>query len=207
MPALETIGQITNNSLSTSKAAKLLGVSPTTLRRYEKKGLIKAHRKPNGYRAFYTDDIASLKQSLSKQEQKAQKELHLELLDLQEKEITKKKTTPKPSPEYLTQLSHQEQTPDDKPEKLHKGFKPVSEEEITAPLKDKSTHTEIPLEAALASIEAQTAAESILPEEPAKFIRYDQDAHKIRVLEVKNVFKSRLIKVSAVAMMITFSAF
>lgn len=35
-----------------SKAAKILGVSPTTLYRYEKKGLLKPHRTPGGHRRY-----------------------------------------------------------------------------------------------------------------------------------------------------------
>ncbi|MBT7349974.1 MerR family DNA-binding transcriptional regulator, partial [candidate division WWE3 bacterium] len=44
-----------------SEAAKILGISPSTLRRFESEGKIKSIRKPNGYRAFKPTEVYKLK--------------------------------------------------------------------------------------------------------------------------------------------------
>jgi len=46
-----------NSHKTVHEAAALLGVSPDTIRRWEKKGLIKAHRDPNGARLFDPDEL------------------------------------------------------------------------------------------------------------------------------------------------------
>jgi len=51
-------------TLSISEAAKLLGVSTSTLRRYESEGKVTSTRKPNGYRTFDTLAIIRLRESL-----------------------------------------------------------------------------------------------------------------------------------------------
>ncbi|MBI2620952.1 MerR family DNA-binding transcriptional regulator [candidate division WWE3 bacterium] len=53
--------------LNVSKAAKLLGVSPTTLRRFEAEGKIISERGANGYRQFKLDDVRLLQSSQSSQ--------------------------------------------------------------------------------------------------------------------------------------------
>ena len=53
------------NVLKTSNAAKILGVSPSTLRRFEEEGLISSYRDPgNDYRFYRLDLIKSLKRDL-----------------------------------------------------------------------------------------------------------------------------------------------
>ena len=46
--------------LDISTAADRLGVHPETLRRWERKGTIKAKRTPNGHRRFLKTDIDSM---------------------------------------------------------------------------------------------------------------------------------------------------
>ena len=41
-----------------SKAVEILGVSPSTLYRYEKVGLIRAHRTAGGHRRFSVDELS-----------------------------------------------------------------------------------------------------------------------------------------------------
>ena len=41
-----------------SKAVEILGVSPSTLYRYEKAGLIKAYRTAGGHRRFPVDELS-----------------------------------------------------------------------------------------------------------------------------------------------------
>jgi hypothetical protein len=57
------------NYLFTTQAAKLLGVSPTTLRRYEAENLISSERGPNSYRKFLRADVLNLKDQLIKQKE------------------------------------------------------------------------------------------------------------------------------------------
>jgi len=52
---------VTDSFLSISEAAKILGISPSTLRRFESEGKIKSIRKPNGYRAFKPTEVYKLK--------------------------------------------------------------------------------------------------------------------------------------------------
>ncbi|MEZ6255397.1 MAG: helix-turn-helix domain-containing protein [Patescibacteria group bacterium] len=52
-----------HKSLSVSEAAKILKVSPSTLRKLEREGLINAHRLPNGYRSFELAEILLYKES------------------------------------------------------------------------------------------------------------------------------------------------
>lgn len=47
----------TDEALPTSKAARLLGVHPQTLRDYEAKGLIESFRTLGGQRRFRLDDL------------------------------------------------------------------------------------------------------------------------------------------------------
>jgi excisionase family DNA binding protein len=63
LPSLKHMPKTAQNTihLNVSQAAKILGVSPTTLRRLEKSGEIKAHRLENGYRVFNKQDITELK--------------------------------------------------------------------------------------------------------------------------------------------------
>lgn len=46
-----------NSHINVSDASKILGVSPDTIRRWEKKGLIKAIRSDNNYRLFSLDEL------------------------------------------------------------------------------------------------------------------------------------------------------
>lgn len=46
--------------LSIGKAAKYLGVSVDTLRRWEKKGVVSPHRSPGGHRYFIKEDLEDL---------------------------------------------------------------------------------------------------------------------------------------------------
>ena len=63
--------------LSVSKASKILGISPSTLRRLEAAGNISSTRQPNGYRTFLLQDVQNLKVKL--QEKKAAREAEQEL--------------------------------------------------------------------------------------------------------------------------------
>ena len=50
------------NTYTTSEAAKIIGIHPNTVRKYEEWGLIpQAERKPNGYRIFTDFHIEQLK--------------------------------------------------------------------------------------------------------------------------------------------------
>jgi len=59
-----TAQNFNNSVIPVSKAAKIVGVSPSTLRRLEENGDIKAIRLLNGYRVFKLQDIHSLKSKL-----------------------------------------------------------------------------------------------------------------------------------------------
>ncbi|MCA9308638.1 helix-turn-helix domain-containing protein, partial [candidate division WWE3 bacterium] len=67
MPAQATnilnTNRLGHKSLSVSEAAKILKVSPSTLRKLEREGLINAHRLPNGYRSFELAEILLYKES------------------------------------------------------------------------------------------------------------------------------------------------
>ncbi|MDD2823554.1 MAG: MerR family transcriptional regulator [Candidatus Daviesbacteria bacterium] len=52
-------------TLSTSEAAKHLGVCPTTLRRLDKKGLIKANRNTNGARIFSAESLKNINEQIT----------------------------------------------------------------------------------------------------------------------------------------------
>lgn len=43
--------------LAIGEAAALLGLSPTTLRRYDESGRLKAHRSPGGQRRYRRSDV------------------------------------------------------------------------------------------------------------------------------------------------------
>ena len=50
-----------SNYLRTSQAAEFLGVSPGTVRNWEKQGKLRAHKLPqNGYRLFLKADLESV---------------------------------------------------------------------------------------------------------------------------------------------------
>jgi len=54
-----------DNFLRVSHAAKILGVSPSTVRRFEEEGLITSYRNPkNNYRSYRLDAIKELKRNL-----------------------------------------------------------------------------------------------------------------------------------------------
>ena len=57
-----------STTLSVSKAAKLLNLSPSTLRRLEQQNRITADRLTNGYRVFKLGDLLKLKQELDNKE-------------------------------------------------------------------------------------------------------------------------------------------
>src|SRR3990167_5014839 len=59
-----TAQNFNNSVIPVSKAAKIVGVSPSTLRRLEENGDIKAIRLLNGYRVFKLQDIHLLKSKL-----------------------------------------------------------------------------------------------------------------------------------------------
>ncbi|MBN1162167.1 MerR family DNA-binding transcriptional regulator, partial [Patescibacteria group bacterium] len=71
------ISSLEKTQLSVSEAAAYLKVSPSTLRRLESEGEIKAIRQPNGYRLFELNDLLNLKKSLEikKNEKKIQKQI------------------------------------------------------------------------------------------------------------------------------------
>mgnify|MGYP001852830620 FL=1 len=50
-----------NITFTIHQVAKMLGISPTTIRKWEKKGLIVSRRSSNNYRIFTIDDIELLK--------------------------------------------------------------------------------------------------------------------------------------------------
>jgi DNA (cytosine-5)-methyltransferase 1 len=54
-----------NNYMSIAKASQLLEVSLDTIRRWEKKGLVKARRTENGHRMFEIEELKRLKSKLS----------------------------------------------------------------------------------------------------------------------------------------------
>jgi DNA (cytosine-5)-methyltransferase 1 len=53
------------NLLNVSEASNFIGVSPDTIRRWEKKGLIKATRSKLNYRLFFLDEIQALQKKVS----------------------------------------------------------------------------------------------------------------------------------------------
>jgi len=53
------------NNLTVFEAAKLIGVSPDTIRRWDKKGLIKAKRSENNYRTFNLEEIKRVHNKIS----------------------------------------------------------------------------------------------------------------------------------------------
>ena len=50
--------------LNVNEAAKILGVYPGTIRRYDKNGLIKSKRDFNNHRRFAMQDVLELKKKL-----------------------------------------------------------------------------------------------------------------------------------------------
>lgn len=54
-----------NNLLTVSDASKLLNLSIDTIRRWDKKGLIKSHRNSSNYRVFNIEEIKSLQEKVS----------------------------------------------------------------------------------------------------------------------------------------------
>ena len=54
-------GLLNEDFISVSKAADLLGISPTSLRRLEEQGKVKSIRKENGYRFFKKSEILDYK--------------------------------------------------------------------------------------------------------------------------------------------------
>lgn len=54
-----------NKRFSMTQASQLLNVSLDTIRRWEKKGLVKAYRTENGHRTFYLEELKRLKTKLS----------------------------------------------------------------------------------------------------------------------------------------------
>jgi len=46
------------------EAARLVGVSPATLRVWEREGLVDTHRSPSGYRYFSDEQIARLRRAV-----------------------------------------------------------------------------------------------------------------------------------------------
>jgi site-specific DNA-methyltransferase (adenine-specific) len=58
---------VNKNLLTIRQAAKELGISPDTLRRWDKAGKLKATRHPmNNYRIYSTQTIAKIKSKLCK---------------------------------------------------------------------------------------------------------------------------------------------
>ena len=53
------------NLLTVIDASKLMGVSADTIRRWDKKGLIKARRSELNYRLFYLDEIKRIHNKVS----------------------------------------------------------------------------------------------------------------------------------------------
>ncbi len=60
-----TTNELINDKFSISEASDYLNVSFDTIRRCEKKGLVKAHRNPTGHRLFSINEIAKLKTKLA----------------------------------------------------------------------------------------------------------------------------------------------
>jgi len=60
--------------LTVTKAAKLIGVSASTLRRYEEQGKITSKRLDNGYRKFLREDVLNLKRELEEERQSKEPE-------------------------------------------------------------------------------------------------------------------------------------
>ncbi len=60
-----TTNELINDKFSISEASDYLNVSFDTIRRWEKKGLVKAHRNPTGHRLFSINEIAKLKTKLA----------------------------------------------------------------------------------------------------------------------------------------------
>lgn len=56
-----------NEYLNIKEAANLLGVSPATLRSWEKAGKLRAHRNPiNNYRMYKKEDLEKLLKDIAK---------------------------------------------------------------------------------------------------------------------------------------------
>ena len=62
---MNQIPPLLNGYLSIAKASHLMDVSLDTIRRWEKKGLVKAHRTGNGHRMFQLEELKRLKEKLS----------------------------------------------------------------------------------------------------------------------------------------------
>lgn len=56
---------MSNQYLSIKQASTILGVSPLTLRNWDKNGKLKAHRHPmNNYRVYKTEDLEAVLQEI-----------------------------------------------------------------------------------------------------------------------------------------------
>lgn len=51
---------VNDRPLTVGQAAKIVGVSVDTLKRYEQRGLIKSERTPTGHRRFLRSDVEKL---------------------------------------------------------------------------------------------------------------------------------------------------
>ncbi|MBW6442145.1 MerR family transcriptional regulator, partial [Patescibacteria group bacterium] len=68
-----------NNFLRVSQAAKILGVSSSTLRRFEEEGLISSYRDPgNNYRFYRLDVIKDLKKDIEEKKSQSKNSINLE---------------------------------------------------------------------------------------------------------------------------------
>ena len=149
-----------NKILSTSEAAKMLGVSPTSMRRYEERGLITAARRANGYRVFLASDIEKLKNDIEKNISTASQEFILGF----QKEIEEKKSAVK-----VLDNKHVENYVSTPTESLNATPSDIKEEFIPAPVIEEikeipSVHRENKLDVAESTFQTKISNET-----PTKF--------------------------------------
>ena len=256
MPAQDIHNLNNEQILSTAEAAKMLGVSATTLRRLEQRGKITAARRANGYRVFLKSDLLTLKKEIEIEGTLAKQEFLLELSNISKKAETptqpnqtnqtfeplyeprrsEQPTTEnnfanyaqQPSSNQMLEAQQPVQLEEVKPEYTLYAEKPLQEQPVQqAPYytQDKidslsdapnlasfiaaktektfpKKHTEIPLEEAFAEI--KTAEDTILPNN-TQYIRTDDTSHHMRVLEIKNVLKSRMLAVSGLVILFSIT--
>ena len=93
-PAQDSQIKFSNKKFTLNEAAGILGVSHTSLRRYETAGKIKAERLENGHRLFKNTEVMKFKKQLEFERKEYKKHLN-ELVDKSRNEGVKIKISPR----------------------------------------------------------------------------------------------------------------